>query len=138
MAGTTAAVQGFGNVGEATARLLHQAGVRVVAITDVGGGVYREGGLDVPFLRRYMQEQGTLAGAPGTEPIANEDLFGLDVDVLVLAALEGQITAANAGRVRARVLAEGPMADDAGAEPILQDDGVIVIRTSSATRAGSS
>ena len=98
LAGATAAVQGFGNVGEATARLLHEAGVRVVAISDIGGGVYRGDGLDVPFLRRYMQEQGTLAGAPGTEAIANEDLFGLDVDVLVLAALEGQITAANAGQ----------------------------------------
>ncbi|RPI07386.1 MAG: Glu/Leu/Phe/Val dehydrogenase, partial [Zetaproteobacteria bacterium] len=128
LAGTTAAVQGFGNVGEATARLLHQAGVRVVAITDVGGGVYRDGGLDVTFLRRYMQERGTLAGAPGTEPIANEDLFGLDVDVLVLAALEGQITAANAGRVRARILAEGangPTTPDA--DPILLDNGVTVI-----------
>jgi glutamate dehydrogenase (NAD(P)+) len=128
LAGTTAAVQGFGNVGEATARLLNQAGVRVVAISDIGGGVYRGDGLDVPFLRRYMQEQGTLAGAPGTEPIANEDLFGLDVDVLVLAALEGQITAANAGRVRARILAEGangPTTPDA--DPILLDNGVTVI-----------
>jgi len=128
LAGATAAVQGFGNVGEATARLLHQAGVRVVAITDVGGGVYRDGGLDVPFLRRHMQERGTLAGAPGTEPIANEDLFALDVDVLVLAALEGQVTAANAGRVRARILAEGangPTTPDA--DPILEANGVTVI-----------
>ena len=126
--GATAAVQGYGNVGEATARLLHQAGVRVVAITDIGGGVYREDGLDVPFLRRFMQERGTLAGAPGTEPIENEDLFGLDVDVLVLAALEGQITAANAGRVRARILAEGangPTTPDA--DPILHENGVAVI-----------
>ena len=64
LAGATVAVQGFGNVGEATARLLHQAGARVVAITDVGGGVYRAEGLDVPFLRRVMQERGTLAGRP--------------------------------------------------------------------------
>jgi glutamate dehydrogenase (NAD(P)+) len=128
LAGATAAVQGFGNVGEATARLLHEAGVRVVAITDVGGGVYRESGLDVPFLRRHMQELGTLAGAPGTEPIANEDLFALDVDVLVLAALEGQVTASNAGRVRARILAEGangPTTPDA--DPILEANGVTVI-----------
>ena len=128
LAGTTAAVQGFGNVGEATARLLHQAGVRVVAISDIGGGVYRGDGLDVPFLRRYMQERGTLAGAPGTEAIANDDLFGLDVDVLVLAALEGQITAANAGTVRARILAEGangPTTPDA--DPILLENGVTVI-----------
>jgi glutamate dehydrogenase (NAD(P)+) len=128
LAGTTAAVQGFGNVGEATARLLHQAGVRVVAISDIGGGVYREDGLDVPFLRRYMQERGTLAGAPGTEAITNDELFGLDVDVLVLAALEGQITAANAGTIRARILAEGangPTTPDA--DPILLENGVTVI-----------
>ncbi len=128
LAGATAAVQGFGNVGEATARLLHQAGVRVVAITDVGGGVYREDGLDVPLLRRVMQEQGTLAGAPGTEPIDNEHLFGLDVDVLVLAAMEGQVTAANAGKVRARILAEGANGPTTpGADPILEDNGVLVI-----------
>ena len=128
LASATAAVQGFGNVGEATARLLHQAGVRVVAISDIGGGVYRGDGLDVPFLRRYMQEQGTLVGAPGTEAITNDDLFGLDVDVLVLAALEGQITAANAGSIRARILAEGangPTTPDA--DPILLENGVTVI-----------
>jgi glutamate dehydrogenase (NAD(P)+) len=124
----TVAVQGFGNVGEATARLSHEAGARVVAITDIGGGVYNEAGLDVPFLRRYMREQGTLVGAPNTRPIDNDELFGLDVDVLVLAALESQITAENAGRVRARILAEGangPTAPEA--DPILQANGVTVI-----------
>jgi len=124
----TVAVQGFGNVGEATARLIHEAGARVVAITDIGGGVYSEAGLDVPFLRRYMQEQGTLVGAPGTRPIDNDEMFALDVDVLVLAAMEGQITAENAGRVRARILAEGangPTSPDA--DPILRANGVTVI-----------
>ena len=101
------AIQGFGNVGEATARLLHEAGARVVAITDVGGGVSNPAGLDVPSLAARFREHGTVAGAPGTAPIDNETLFGLDVDILVLAALEGQITAENAGRVRARILAEG-------------------------------
>ena len=100
--GARVAVQGFGNVGEAAARLLHEAGARVVAITDVHGGVADPNGLDVPFLRRQLSEHGTIAGAPRTRPIANDELFGLDVDVLVLAALEGQITAANAGTVRAR------------------------------------
>ncbi len=71
---------------------------------------------------------GTIVGAPGTRPIDNEELFGLDVDVLVLAALEGQITAANAGTVRARILAEaanGPIAPDA--DPILRRNGVMVL-----------
>jgi glutamate dehydrogenase (NAD(P)+) len=126
--GSRVAVQGFGNVGEATARLLHESGAQVVAITDVHGGVARSEGLDVPFLRRYLGEHGTIAGAPGTRPINNEELFGLDVDVLVLAALEGQITAANAGTVRARILAEaanGPVAPDA--DPILRRNGVVVL-----------
>jgi glutamate dehydrogenase (NAD(P)+) len=126
--GASVAVQGFGNVGEATARLLHRAGARVVAITDIGGGVRRDDGLDVPQLKRHLQEHGTIAGAPGTEPIDNNELFALDVDVLVLAALEGQITARNAGRVRARILAEaanGPTTPDA--DPILASDGVVVI-----------
>ena len=126
--GARIAIQGFGNVGEATARLLHEAGAHVVAITDVGGGVRRADGLDVPMLKRHLQEHGTIAGAPGTTPIDNDELFALDVDVLVLAALEGQITAANAGRVRARILAEaanGPTAPDA--DPILAANGVVVI-----------
>ena len=126
--GLRVAVQGFGNVGEATARLLHGAGAHVVAITDVRGGVASATGLDVPFLRRYLGEHGTIAGAPGTRPIGNDELFGLDVDVLVLAALEGQITAANADTVRARILAEaanGPVRPEA--DPILRRNGVVVL-----------
>ena len=79
-------------------------------------------------LARRFQEHGTVAGAAGTTPIDNETLFGLDVDVLVLAALEGQITAANARRVRARILAEGANGPtDPSADPILQALGVTVI-----------
>ncbi len=79
--GATVAVQGFGNVGEATARLVAEAGARVVAITDIGGGVYRESGLDVPFLRRLMQERGSILDAPNTRPIDNEEMFGWCSDV---------------------------------------------------------
>jgi glutamate dehydrogenase (NAD(P)+) len=126
--GSSVAIQGFGNVGEAASRLLHHAGARVVAITDVYGGVRNETGLDVPFLSRYLNEHGLIAHAPGTQPIDNDELFALDVDVLVLAALEGQITAANAGTVRARILAEaanGPVSPDA--DPILRANSVFVI-----------
>jgi glutamate dehydrogenase (NAD(P)+) len=126
--GARVALQGFGNVGEATARLLVAAGARIVAVTDVGGGVRDEAGLDVVRLRRYLEETGSIAGAPGTQPIDNETLFGLDVDVLVLAALEGQITADNAGHVRARILAEaanGPTRPEA--DPILAANGVVVV-----------
>ena len=128
LVGARVAIQGFGNVGEATARLLAAAGARVAAVTDVGGGVWNDQGLDLAMVKRHLQEHGTIAGAPGTSPIDNETLFGLDVDVLVLAALEGQITAQNAGVVRARILAEaanGPTAPDA--DPILAANGVVVI-----------
>jgi glutamate dehydrogenase (NAD(P)+) len=126
--GARVAIQGFGNVGEATARLLQEAGAVIVAITDVHGGVARAGGLDVPYLRRHVSEHGTLVGAPGTRPIENPELFALDVDILVLAALEGQITAGNADSVRARLVAEaanGPVAPDA--DPILRRNGVVVL-----------
>ena len=126
--GARVAVQGFGNVGEASARLLDAAGARIVAASDAGGGVYRSEGLDLAMLRRCIAEHGTIAGAPGTVPISNEKMFGLDVDILVLAALEGQITAENAGVVRARILAEGangPVTPDA--DPILRQNGVLVI-----------
>jgi glutamate dehydrogenase (NAD(P)+) len=126
--GARVAVQGYGNVGEATVRLMHEAGARIVAVTDVAGGAYRPEGLDVPVVRRFFQERGTVLGAPGTEAISNAELFALDVDVLVLAALEGQITARNAGIVRARVLAEGangPVTPDA--DPILRRNGVFVV-----------
>ena len=128
LAGATVAIQGFGNVGGATARLLHEAGARIVAITDVGGGAHDPRGLDVPALLRRFAEHGTVAGAAGSVPIDNETLFGLDVDVLVLAAMEGQVTAANADRVRARILAEGANGPvDPSADPILQAAGVTVI-----------
>jgi glutamate dehydrogenase (NAD(P)+) len=122
------AIQGFGNVGQATARALHNAGARIVAVSDVGGGVYRGDGLDPELLRRHLQEAGTVAGARGTDAISNAELLELDCDVLIPAALGGQITARNADRVRARLLAEaanGPT--EVEADPILRERGVAVI-----------
>ena len=126
--GARVAVQGFGNVGEAAARLAHERGARLVAITDVGGGVANDRGLDPARLKRWLAENGTIAGAPDTEPIDNAALLAMDVDLLVLAALEGQLTATNAGDVRARVVAEGangPVSPDA--DPILADRGVVIV-----------
>jgi glutamate dehydrogenase (NAD(P)+) len=126
--GATVAVQGFGNVGEAAARLIHERGGRLVAITDVGGGVADPAGLDPAALKAHLQATGSIANLPGTTPIDNARLLALDVDLLVLAALEGQITAANANEVRARVIAEGangPVTPDA--DPILAERGVITV-----------
>ena len=128
MNGATVAVQGFGNVGEAAARLIHEQGGKLVAITDVGGGVANPYGLDPAALKLRLSEHGTIAGAPGTEPIDNAGLLSADVDLLVLAALEGQITANNADAVHARVIAEGangPVTPDA--DPILADRGIVSV-----------
>jgi glutamate dehydrogenase (NAD(P)+) len=128
LTGATVAVQGFGNVGEATARLLEGLGARIVAIGDVGGAVRRDDGLDVAALRRHLAEHGSVTGAPDTQAIDNAELLGLDVDVLVLAAIEGQVDGDNAGSIRARIVAEGangPVTPEA--DPILEAAGVQII-----------
>lgn len=124
----TVAIQGFGNVGGWTARAMHERGATVVAISDVTGGVYDERGLDPRHLKRYADEHGTVVGYPGATELTNEELLELDVDILVPAALEGQITRENANLVRARVIAEGangPITPEA--DEILQDKGVTII-----------
>jgi glutamate dehydrogenase (NAD(P)+) len=122
------AIQGFGNVGQATAQALYNAGARIVAVSDIGGGVYRGEGLDLELLRRHVHEAGTVAGAPGTDAISNAELLQLDCDVLIPAALGGQITARNAGSVQARLLAEAANGPTLGeADPILRERGVVVI-----------
>ena len=126
--GASVAVQGFGNVGEAAARLIHERGGRLVAVTDIGGGVANPAGLDPAALKRHMAETRSIAGAPDTEPIDNAALLALDVDLLVLAAMEGQITPDNADAVRATVVAEGangPVTPDA--DPILAARGITTV-----------
>jgi len=105
--GATVAVQGCGNVGSVSAELLESIGARIVAVTDWKGGVVNKKGLDVQRLLAYQREHRSVEGFPGGEPITNEELFALDVDVLVPAALENQITAENAGSVRAKIVTEG-------------------------------
>ncbi|HEX6139578.1 MAG TPA: Glu/Leu/Phe/Val dehydrogenase [Candidatus Limnocylindria bacterium] len=126
--GARIAVQGFGNVGEAAARLLHERGATLIAISDVGGGVRNEAGLDPRSLQLRVRETGSVAGAPGTDPISNAELLELGCDVLVLAALEGQVTGENAGRIHARILAEGANGPTSfEADPILRERGITVI-----------
>jgi glutamate dehydrogenase (NAD(P)+) len=101
------AVQGFGNVGSVSAQLLASIGARVVGITDWRGGVYNATGLDLAALAAYKAEHKTVAGFPGGESLSNDQLFALDVDVLVPAAMENQITIHNAPTIRAKIVVEG-------------------------------
>ncbi len=122
------AIQGFGNVGSWTARSMHERGARVVGVSDRFGGIYNSKGLDLRQLMHYMAESGTVTGFPNADSLNNQELLELEVDILVPAALEGQITKENASRVRAKVIAEGangPTTPDA--DHILNDMGITVI-----------
>jgi glutamate dehydrogenase (NAD(P)+) len=126
--GATVAVQGFGNVGSVSAQLLNRIGARIVAVTDWKGGVYNAKGLDVEELIDWAAQHRTVAGFPDAEPLSGDKVFELDVDVLIPAALENQITGANAARVKARIVAEGangPTTPEAHRQ--LHDRGVFVI-----------
>ncbi|HUR32687.1 MAG TPA: Glu/Leu/Phe/Val dehydrogenase [Vicinamibacterales bacterium] len=124
----TVAVQGFGNVGSISAELLTGIGARIVAITDWKGGVYNEKGLDLGKLNEWVRQHKTVAGFPGSAPLTNEELFALDVNVLIPAALENQITMDNAPRIQAKVIVEGangPTSPDAHRH--LHERGVFVV-----------
>jgi glutamate dehydrogenase (NAD(P)+) len=102
----TIAIQGFGNVGSWAARLLAQRGAKVVAVSDVMGGIFREGGLDIDAVVKHVKETGSVVGMSGTRPCGNEELLALDVDVLIPAALGGAITRDNVENVKARLVVE--------------------------------
>ena len=127
--GATMAIQGFGNAGQYAATLGPELlGVRVVAVSDSQGGVYNPQGLDPEALIAHKQETGSVVDFPGADNITNAELLELDVDVLVPAALENQITRANASQVKARICAElanGPTTPEA--DDILFENGVYVI-----------
>jgi glutamate dehydrogenase (NAD(P)+) len=103
----TVAVQGFGNVGSHSARLLADQGCRLVAISDVSGALYSPEGISVADLTRYSQEHGTIEGFPHADRITNDELLTLPVTVLVPAAMENQITVENADEIRAKIITEG-------------------------------
>jgi len=134
----TVAVQGFGNVGSISAELLAQdTGAKIVAVTDWKGGVYNKAGLDIPKLLQYAAQKKTVDGFPGAEHLSNEQLFTLDVDVLIPAALENQITADNAAAIKAKVIVEGangPTTPDAN--KALHDRGVFIVPDILANSAG--
>jgi glutamate dehydrogenase (NAD(P)+) len=126
--GKTFAIQGFGNVGSWAARFLHERGGRVVAVSDVRGGVQKPAGLDVPGLLEHARQTRSVVDFPDSDPISNEALLLEDVDVLVPAALGGVITEANARDVRARLVLEaanGPTTPRA--DEILAERGITVL-----------
>jgi glutamate dehydrogenase (NAD(P)+) len=121
-------VQGFGNVGGIAAHELAQKGATVVGVSDVSGGVYDDGGLDVEALRSFAFDHGSLEGWELDERVTNAELLELPCDVLVLAAREDQITGENAGRVEATLIAEGANGPTSvEADAILADRGVLVL-----------
>ncbi|MCL4511038.1 MAG: Glu/Leu/Phe/Val dehydrogenase [Bacteroidetes bacterium] len=125
---TTCAVQGFGNVGSVSAKLLSEQGLKVVAISDVSGGYYNKRGIDVNQAIEWVQKHRVLEGSGIGDPISNEELLELDIDVLVPAAKEDQITGKNASKIKAKIIVEGANGPTASkADPILDSKGILVV-----------
>ena len=128
LAGSSCVVQGYGKVGAVAAHELVLRDARVVAVSDIAGGVHREEGLDLEDVDSWRAEHGNLGGYPNGEPLTNAELLALPCDVLVLAATENQVTGENAGRVQARVVAEGANGPTSlEADDILADRGIPVL-----------
>jgi len=126
--GARIVVQGFGNVGGVAGKLFAEAGAKVVAVQDHSGTIYKEAGLNVPALLQHVADTGGVGDFAGSEVLANDSFWDVECDILIPAALEQQITAANAGRIKARMIIEGangpttPAADD-----ILQSRNILVL-----------
>ncbi|MEO8393618.1 MAG: glutamate dehydrogenase, partial [Chloroflexota bacterium] len=125
---TRLVIQGFGNVGSNAAAFAHELGFKVVGVSDVYTGIYNANGLDIPALRHYVAETGSIKNSALGDEVSNDELLTLPCDVLIPAAMEGQITAANANQIKAWMIVEGangpttPEADD-----ILNDRGVFLV-----------
>ncbi len=128
VAGTTFAIQGYGNVGSFTARFLHAQGGKIIAVTDAQGGIIHKEGIDIAELDKYVAAHKTVAGFPGGNSITNEELLVTPVDVLIPAALGGVFNAENALQVQAKVVVEaanGPTWPDADA--VFKSRGIVVV-----------
>jgi glutamate dehydrogenase (NAD(P)+) len=126
--GARVSIQGFGNAGSIAARLFHNEGCKIVAVSDTRGGIYNESGLEPSFVLRHKQEQGTVVGFPHAQTIGVHEVLEVPCDILIPAATEGVITAANADRVLARIVAEaanGPTTPEA--DEILFKKNIVVI-----------
>jgi glutamate dehydrogenase (NAD(P)+) len=126
--GATVAVQGFGNAGQFSAQLMEEQGAKLIAASDTKGGVYNNNGIEVAALRKHKEKTGTVVGFPGAKSISNEELLETDCMVLIPAAYENQITGKNAGKVKAKIVAEaanGPTTPEA--DDILYKNKIMVI-----------
>ena len=125
---TTAAVQGFGNVGSIAAEILHREGLKIVAVSDSKGGVYNAKGLEPSEILSHKRESGSVTGFKEADLMSNEELLELDCNILIPSALENQITRANADRVRADIIVEGANGPTTpGADEILEQRGVFLV-----------
>jgi glutamate dehydrogenase (NAD(P)+) len=126
--GTTVAVQGYGNVGSVSAYLLEDKGCKIIAASESKGGIYNPKGFVAQDVLRFKRETGSVVGYPEADTITNEELLGLECDILVPSALEKVITARNADKVKAKIVAEGangPTTPEA--DRILTDKGIFII-----------
>ena len=128
LAGQRCVVQGFGNVGGVAAQELHDKGAVVIAVSDISGGIYSRGGIDVTSAHEWVGEHGSLADFPDCERVTNAELLELPCDILALAALEDQLTGENASRVDTRLIAEGANGPtDNEADAILAERGIPIL-----------
>jgi glutamate dehydrogenase (NAD(P)+) len=126
--GSRIVVQGFGNVGSIAARMCFEAGAKIVAVSDIQGGIHAPGGLDMPAVLAHYEKARTLRGFPGAEAVTNEALLELDCDILIPAANENQIRGKNAGNIKAKIIVEGANGPTtARADEILNAKNVLVV-----------
>jgi len=126
--GKKVAILGFGNVGSSIAKLAHKAGCKIIAVTDMFGGIYNEKGIDPIALAQYVVQTGSVTNFPDCDPIDNETLIALPCDILIPAAIEGQINKSNAAQVKAKIILEGangPTTTEA--DEILNENQVFVL-----------
>lgn len=125
---TTAVVQGFGKVGRGAALFLFEAGVKVIAVADVYGGLYNPKGIDIPALEEFVDKTGTVVDFPGADPIDAQAILTVETDLLVPAAIEGVLTSANAGDVKAKLIVEGANGPTTpAADSIFSENGILVV-----------
>ena len=128
MRGASVVIQGFGNSGSNAALLLHAEGAKILAVSDSKGGIHNPKGLDPKAVLQHKEKTGSVTGFPEAAAVANDKILEIECDVLIPAALENQITMENAGRIKAKVVAEaanGPTTP--GADEILHKNGIVVL-----------